>query len=432
VVKVTVDQSTNLVVNPASLSIPANGAASFTVKLANAPTAPVTVTVTTSTPDLTTTPASLIFTPDNFNLNRTVLVSTEPGAVPGAQSVLLTAGPLGQFNLPVTITPASNTTFFIDPVDGNDALPGTAAQPWKTVWKVLDVTERTGFTVATTANAGNDVVVTILGRGTDNVPALTNNVLSTQILSAGSVTVLQDPFPKTFTLNMGNNRLILNKGYKLQGIKIESTVSDTLANGGATAVLIKHPTAGLANVEVKCDVTTNNTTVKCVEVREAGSHILRDVRVDVADAVEIQGGNVVARSIGILNNDASVSLSIIGGRVRPIAPPVANRGAITLIDSQGVLAVTGVEVDMTNDGHAQNSIGINLQRRRSSVTNSTIKVCNAANATGIKVQPSADPSTVDDNEFIGPGGNNGIGVDGRNFLSSFRNNTFGQLGTNFR
>jgi hypothetical protein len=58
VVKVTVDQSTNLVVDPASLSIPANGAESFKVKLAKAPTAPVTVAVTPSTPDLTTTPAS--------------------------------------------------------------------------------------------------------------------------------------------------------------------------------------------------------------------------------------------------------------------------------------------------------------------------------------------------------------------------------------
>jgi hypothetical protein len=177
VVNVTVDQSTNLVVNPASLSIPANGAASFTVKLANAPTAPVTVTVTTSTPDLTTTPASLTFTPTNFNFNRTVSVSARQGTVPGAQSVLLDAGPLGQFNLPVTITPASSTTFFIDPANGSDALPGTAAQPWKTVWRVLDVTQTTGLTVATAANAGNDVVVTILGGAyTETVPALAGGV----------------------------------------------------------------------------------------------------------------------------------------------------------------------------------------------------------------------------------------------------------------
>jgi hypothetical protein len=44
-------------------------------------------------------------------------------------------------------------------------------------------------------------------------------------LSAGSVTVLQAPFKKTFTLNMGGNQLILNKGYKLQDIKITSAVA---------------------------------------------------------------------------------------------------------------------------------------------------------------------------------------------------------------
>jgi hypothetical protein len=228
VVKVTVDQSTNLVVNPASLSIPANGAASFTVKLANAPTAPVTVTVTPSTPDLTTTPASLTFIPATFNIDQPVSVSAGLGAVPGAQSsILLDAGQLGQFKLPVTITPASNTTFFIDPTTGNDGFPGTAAQPWKTVEKALALGQPTGSTVAAAANAGNNVVVTILSGGTENVVATIN----TPVLSAGSVTVRQAPFRKTFTLNMpAAAQLILNKGYKLQDINITSAYS--LGAGG--------------------------------------------------------------------------------------------------------------------------------------------------------------------------------------------------------
>jgi hypothetical protein len=241
VVNVTVDQSTNLVVNPASLSIPANGAAPFTVKLANAPTAPVTVTVTPSTPDLTTTPASLTFTPANFNINQTVLVSAGLGAVPGAQSVLLDAGPLGQFKLPVTITPISKTTFFIDPTDGNDAFPGTAALPWKTVEKALDSSQDSGSKVEAAANAGNNVVVTILG-GT-NTENVTSNI-NTPALSAGSVTVLKAPSAGTFTLNMAGNTLTLNKGYKLQDIKITSNVGS-----GNIAVRITHPTAGLASVE---------------------------------------------------------------------------------------------------------------------------------------------------------------------------------------
>jgi len=364
--------------------------------------------VTPSTPALTTTPASLPFTPFNFNTDQTVLVSTGLGAVPGAQSVLLDAGKLGKFNLPVTITPASNTTFFIDPVNGNDAFPGTgtAAKPWQTVKNALDITKPSGSQVAAVASAGNDVVVTILG-GTFTETVSAN--INTQALSAGSVTVLQAPFKKTFTLNMGTNKLSLNKGYKLQDINITS-------NFVGTAVQITHPTAGLASVDVTCN-TPNPNNVICVEVEGAGSHILKDVRVDVTDAT--------ANNVGIRNNDASANLSIVGSivggsRVRP----TGNANVITLIDSKGVLTATGLEVDMTNIGHTQNSTGIILRAATSLVTGSTIKVSNKAGAVGIDVQGTANPSTVVGNTFKGSG--NGIGVKGGSNLSPdvLSNNTF--------
>lgn len=397
-VKVTVDQSTNLVVDPASLSIPAGGSASFTVKLANVPTAPVTVTVTPSTPDLTTTPASLTFTSTNFNINQPVFVSAGLGAVQGAKSVLLNAGPLGQFNLPVTITPISTTTFFIHPVNGNDAFPGTAAQPWKTVEKALDFTQFSGSTVATVASAGNNVVITILG-GNTNPPENVGGDIVTPALSVGSVTVLQAPSPRTFKLNIpAGKQLILNKGYKLQDIKIES------AFVGGTAVKINHPTAGLASVDVTCN---GSGAVRCVEVAGAGSHILRDVKVEVKDAA--------ANNIGILNDDPNANLTIVGGRVQPIG---GDNNPITLIESKGILTVTGLTVDMTNAGHAQGSTGIVLKAAGSSVTGSTIFVSNNMNAVGIDVQGTASPSTVVGNTFDAPPPGGGIGVKGGNNVSS--------------
>lgn len=421
VVNVTVDQSTNLVVDPASLSIPANGAKSFKVKLAKAPTGPVTVTVKTSTPNLTTTPAfPLTFTAANFDTDQTVLVSTGPGAVPGAQSVLLDAGKLGKFNLPVTITPTSNTIFFINPTDGNDAFPGTAAQPWQTVENALNITQLSGSKVALAASLGNDVVVTILG-GT-NVTQTVNNNINTPALSVGSVTVLQAPFPKTFTLQLANDRtLTLKNGYKLQGIKITSN----LPTAGGTAVTITHPTAGLASVDVKCDGPAS-FAVTCVEVQGVGSHTLKDVKVDVVDA---NTGN-----IGILNN-ANGNLSIVGGEVR--LTRTTSHQPITLIDSQGVLTVTGLTVDMTNSGgtaHAQNSKGIILRAPGSSVTGSTIKVNNGPNTTnkaiGIDVKSTASKSTVEGNTFEGFGSNS-IGVRGNSYLffdASTKNTFLGTFG----
>jgi len=317
---------------------------------------------------------------------------------------------LGQFKLPVTITPASNTTFFIHPTAGDDTFPGTAAKPWKSVKNVLDATQPTGLKVATVANAGNDVVVTILSGSTENVGA---PGINTPALSAGSVTVLQAPFPKTFTLNMtaANAQLILNQGYKLQDIKIASIAG---AAAGLPAVKINHPTAGLASVDVECNAAAGNK-VFCVEVAGGGFHILPDVRVNVTDAT--------ANNIGILNN---ANLSIVGGRVRP----TGNSQPITLIDSQGVLTVTGLTVDMTNNNHAQNSTGIVLNAPGSFVTGSTIKMNkgNGGTAIGIDVKPGASKSTVEGNTFEGntTGTGSSTGVNGNNnlFFDASTKNTF--------
>jgi len=401
VVNVTVDQSTNLVVDPASLSIPANGADSFTVKLAKAPTAPVTVTVTPSTPDLTTTPASLIFTPFDFSTNQTVSVAPGPAAVPGAQSVLLKAGPLGQFKLPVTITPASNTIFFIDPTNGDDNSLGTAARPWQSVKNVLDGNQPTGLRVAAAASAGNDVVVTILGG--DDVTQNANGAITTPTLFAGSVTVLKAPSAGTFTLNMGSNTLTLNKGYRLQDIEINYSAPSS-SSGSATVVTINDPTAGLASVKVTCN-GTSSYQITCVKVTGAGSHTLRDVKVKV---------NTTSANNTAIKNEANTNLTIVGG----VVELTGNDAAITLINAQGVLTATSLTVDMTGGGHQRASTGIVLNKAGSSVTGSTIKVNNGpggagGNAIGINVQ--AGPSTVKNTTFFGNG--NSIAISGSNNLS---------------
>jgi hypothetical protein len=394
VVNVTVEQSTNLVVDPASLKIPANGTEPFKVKLANAPTNPVTVTVETSTPDLITTPASLLFTPANFKTGQTVFVSTGPRAVPEEQSILLDAGPLGQFKLPVTITSAPNTLFFIDSQSGSDNNPGTAARPWQSVKNVLDGNQPTGLRVAAAASAGNDVVVTILAGG--NQPA--GGAISTPILPAGSVTVLKAPSAGTFTLNMGDKTLTLNEGYKLQDIDITSNF--TSSGGSVTVVTINAPTAGLASVNVKCE-GTSSYTITCVKVTGSGSHTLKDVTVDVKDSN--------ASNIGILI-DANANLSIVGGTVKLNAVASSSQQPITLIQSDGVLTATGLTVDMVDGSvntHQKDSNCIVLNKAGSSVTDSTIKVNNSTvsgqNAVGIVVGHTTGRSTVARNNFIGSG-----------------------------
>jgi hypothetical protein len=264
-------------------------------------------------------------------------------------------------------------------------------------------------------------VVTILAGGTENAGAI-----STPNLLAGSVTVLKAPSAETFTLNLGASTLTLNKGYKLQDIKITSSIGS-----GSTAVLITHPTAGLASVEVKC----TGSDVICVKVTGSGSHTLKDVTVDVED------NN--ASNIGILV-DANANLSIVGGIVKLTAVAPTSQQPITLIQADGVLAATGLTVDMTGGAtgiitnHTQNSIGIVLNAAGSSVTNSTIKVNKCTVSTGgttvysigINVQHTTGKSTVVGNNFKGYNAANNcevIGVKGGNRLSpsaDFPNNNF--------
>jgi len=324
---------------------------------------------------------------------------------------------LGQFNLPVTITPTSDKVFFIDPVNGEDTSEGTAAEPWKFVKNVFDITQATGSRVFRAASAGNDVVVTILAGGTET--GIASNI-STPNLPAGSVTVLKAPSAETFTLNMGNRQLTLNKGYRLQDIKIDFN----FGTGAGTGVTIAHPTAGLASVEVTCD----GTGATCVKVTGAGSHTLRDVTVKV----EASSGS----NVGI-QNDANANLSIVGGRVEL----TGNGAGITLINAQGVLTATGLTVDMTGRSpeHTQGSKGIVLNAARSLVTGSTIRLNRPANsgvkAIGIDVQANALSSIVEGNTFLRVGGSSGsgnaIGVGGASRLSSLSRNTFeGFGGTN--
>jgi hypothetical protein len=253
------------------------------------------------------------------------------------------------------------------------------------------------------------VVVTILASGSQSA----GGDISTPALLAGSVTVLKAPSAGTFTLDMGTNKLILNKGYKLQDIKITSTFNSTTATSTEPAVSITHPTAGLASVDVECTGSSNN--VICVEVTGTGSHTLKDVRVDVAD----DSGATNPIIIGIKNNDAAANLSIVGGRVRPISNTATDK-PVTLIRSDGVLTVTGLTVDMTNAGHAKASTGIALNKAGSSVTGSTISVSSPSSlpvAKGIDVQHMTGKSTVEGNTFIGSGPNS-IAVIGGSNLSS--------------
>jgi hypothetical protein len=104
----------------------------------------------------------------------------------------------------------------VHPTLGNDNLLGTSPlQPFRTVRKVL---ESTAVQTAASLGGGTNVIVRIIADGTENV---TGSGINSRTLTAGSVTVLPDS-GVDFTLNLNTQPLTLNKGYRLQGFKIES------------------------------------------------------------------------------------------------------------------------------------------------------------------------------------------------------------------
>ncbi len=80
-----------LVVSPTSLSIEANASGSFTVALSTAPSAAVTVAVTSDDTDVTVSPDSLDFTTADYATAKTVTVNMAENPADGAATVSLSA-----------------------------------------------------------------------------------------------------------------------------------------------------------------------------------------------------------------------------------------------------------------------------------------------------------------------------------------------------
>ena len=89
------DAVAGLVLSAAAVNVDEGASANYTVKLATAPSADVTVAVTGANDDLTVNPASLFFPMDDWYEARTVTVTAASGVSAGAEEVTLTHTPSG-------------------------------------------------------------------------------------------------------------------------------------------------------------------------------------------------------------------------------------------------------------------------------------------------------------------------------------------------
>jgi hypothetical protein len=230
----------------------------------------------------------------------------------------------------------------VHPTAGNDTLYlGTSPlQPFKTVRKVL---ESTAVQTAASLGGGTNVIVRIIDDGTENVSITNINSLT---LTAGSVTVLPDS-GVNFTLKLNDKLLTLNKGYRLQGFKIES--GDPGGTGTkAAAITLAAAGTPLKDMLIDCKGLGSAGTAgvgsgdRCIEVT-ASSTTPATVTLDNVDVLIKGNQNFTA---GIRHVGTNTILKVINGSsVVATGPAPGNEGVVGILEDS---TVGSVEIEGPN------------------------------------------------------------------------------------
>ena len=308
-VTVVDDDIPGLVLAPASLSINENGAANFDVSLETSPSAPVTVTVSSS--DLnaaTAAPLMLTFTSSNHTTPQTVTVSgvDDLNADDESLNILLsTASTDTDYD---TLTGSVSVLVTDDETHGLVGVPDTLA---------VNETGTTTFNVSLTAQPSADVSVT------------------TYSLTTSAVTV--NPSPLTFTTtDWGTPQTITVTGEDDANM-IDETVSVVIlaANGGYDGV-----------TETISVTATDDDVIGCAVIQSLTAAQLSDVVSVTAQGAWLTGlhsGQLTGMAINWSNNNTltipaqSLSEVTLAG-----SPPIVITDT-TLLDSITLGAISSSE-----------------------------------------------------------------------------------------
>jgi hypothetical protein len=173
------------------------------------------------------------------------------------------------------------------------------------------------------------VIVRIIADGTEEVRSTDINSLT---LTAGSVTVLPDS-DVNFTLKLMNGKLLtLNKGYRLQGFKIES--GDPGGSNPAAAITLAAAGTPLKDMLIDCtDLGTAGTGVgssdRCIEVT-ASSTTPATVTLDNVDVL-IKGDKDF--TAGIRHVGTNTILKVINGSSVVATGGSGNQGVVGILEN---------------------------------------------------------------------------------------------------
>jgi hypothetical protein len=217
----------------------------------------------------------------------------------------------------------------VHPTRGDNNNPGTSTlEPFRTVRHAL---ESPTVQAAVNLGGGTDVIVRIIASGTEDV----GGDITSRTLTAGSVTVLPDS-GVNFTLNLNNKLLTLNKGYRLQGFKIESR--DPGGSNAKAAITLAAAGTPLKDMLIDCRGlgSAGNATDgvgsgdRCIEVT-AFSATSATVTLDNVDVLITGDKDFTA---GIRHVGTNTILRVINGSsVVATGPASGNQGVVGILEN---------------------------------------------------------------------------------------------------
>ena len=300
-------------------------------------------------------------------------------------------------------------------MDGSDANPGTAAQPFQTVGYALTtaIVSSAANTIGSGTDGGTDVTVTVVSAATETV----SGDIATPSLTRGSVTVVG---PSGFNLNLSNKLLTLNKGYRLKGFKITS--GDPSRSGRAAAITLAGVGTSLNTMQIDCEgLNTAGASFrtlgdKCIAVTALtldGTILLKGLEVkikgdkDFTAAIVHAGNNttleVVSSTIESTGNGGQGVVGVLG---QASAGPVIVQSSTVDLDT------------ITTGNNSSPSIAVWLQKGGSKVLgpssqiklNGTPGTGNDEGAIGVEVSHSSGQVVVDGTAFSTLTNNVGVGI----------------------
>lgn len=376
-----------IVVSPTSIpNATASSVKTINVKLAQDPSGIKTVTVTGPT-DWSISPPILIFDSSNFNVNQPVQFTAPLTAVGQTQNITFSGTGLGSVDVPVTVTPVPNT-FFLDPVNGSDSNPGTAAAPWKTFEGVLKVgADPYQSKLVPRLQQGENVTIQVVA------PAPVTQSLSASLATTvpgGSITIVG---PTNYKLSIpAGNKLTLNENVKLEGFSIEVN--------GNNDITINKSSASINNATIRCKPPGGATciNVNAANVKLSGNKITFDVK---TIAVAIQSAGVIIKD-SEFKSDGSDNSG--GGITRAIDTYAAGTTVLnSKFDLSSVTTGGGIAVAIALNGGSSSAV----------VKGNKILVAgDAPNSFGVAAAPGTTGHLAQDNEFKASVNNVGVGIQG--------------------